>query len=349
MTASQVSVGAAGLPDRFGRVATDLRVSVTDRCNLRCTYCMPAEGMAWLPRRELLTDDELLRLIRIGVERLGVTKVRFTGGEPLIRPTLETLIAATSAMRGPDGVVPAIALTTNGIGLDRRAAGLVRAGLGRVNISLDSLDPDRFAAVARRDRLDDVLAGIDAALEAGLEPVKINAVPQRTYRDDVPELLSFCLDRGLELRFIEYMPIGAPGWSKDAVISADDILSALGEAGYSLSEDRRPRGSAPAQRWSVTAPDGRTGRVGIIASVTRPFCGDCSRTRLTADGQIRNCLFSTRETDLRAALRSGASDDELIMLWQGEMWRKAEAHGSDGAHGSGEFGDSARRMSAIGG
>lgn len=344
MTASQVSARATGLPDRFGRVATDLRVSVTDRCNLRCTYCMPAEGMAWLPRRELLTDAELLRLIGIGVERLGVTRVRFTGGEPLLRPTLESLVAATSAMRTLDGVAPATALTTNGIGLERRAAGLAAAGLGRVNISLDSLDASRFAAVARRDRLDDVMAGIDAALAAGLDPVKINAVPQGSYRDDAPELLSFCLDRGLELRFIEYMPIGAPGWSADAVIGADDILSALGEAGFQLAADPEPRGSAPAQRWTVVAPDGRTGRVGIIASVTRPFCGDCSRTRLTADGQIRNCLFSTRETDLRAALRSGASDDELIMLWQGEMWRKAAAHGSDEG-----FGDSARRMSAIGG
>ncbi|AXE40163.1 GTP 3',8-cyclase MoaA [Acidipropionibacterium virtanenii] len=344
-----VSARVESLPDRFGRVATDLRVSVTDKCNLRCTYCMPVEGMVWLPREELLTDDELIRLIGIGVKRLGITKVRFTGGEPLVRPTLESLVAATVAMRTPDGVAPATALTTNGIGLDRRAAGLAAAGLGRVNISLDSIDPGRFAAVARRDRLDDVLAGIDAALDAGLSPVKINAVPQRSYRDDAPELLSFCLDRDLELRFIEYMPIGAPGWSADAVISADDMFDALRSAGYTLAEDPGPRGSAPAQRWTVTAPDGRTGRMGIIASVTRPFCGDCSRTRLTADGQIRNCLFSTRETDLRSAIRSGADDDELIKLWQGEMWRKAAAHGSDGAHGSGGFGESSRRMSAIGG
>lgn len=336
------------LIDRFGRVATDLRVSVTDRCNLRCTYCMPAEGMSWLRRDDLLTDAELVRLIRLGVERLGVTKVRFTGGEPLIRPSLESIIAETVAMRTPDGAAPDTAITTNGLGLVRRAESLARAGLNRINISLDTLDRARFAQIARRDRLDDVLAGIDAAASAGLHPVKINSVPQRgSYRDDVPRLLDFCLDRGLELRFIEYMPIGAPGWSRGRMVSADDVLEALAAAGFGLTDDAAPRGAAPAQSWMATAPDGRTGRMGIVASVTRPFCGDCSRTRLTADGQIRNCLFSTRETDLRTAMRAGCDDDRLIGLWQGEMRRKGAAHGLGG--GTDEFADPARRMSAIGG
>jgi cyclic pyranopterin phosphate synthase len=327
-------------------VATDLRVSVTDRCNLRCTYCMPAGGMAWRQRDELLTDDELIRLIRIGVERLGITQVRLTGGEPLIRPSLASIIAAIADMRTADGHTPGTALTTNGIGLERRAAELAAAGLDRVNISLDSLDPARFALIARRNRLDDVLAGIDAAVGAGLSPVKINAVPQPgSYREDAPQLLDFCLRRGLELRFIEFMPIGAPGWDENRLVSAADILAALRSAGFMLAESDCPRRSAPAERWMATSPNGDTGRVGIIASVTRPFCGDCSRTRLTADGQIRNCLFSTQETDLRTALREGADDDRLIRLWQGEMWRKKAAHGTneDG------FADSARRMSAIGG
>lgn len=347
MTAvSRAITGNRGLTDRFGRAATDLRVSVTDRCNLRCTYCMPAEGMDWLHRDDLLTDDELVRLIRLGVERLGVTKVRFTGGEPLIRPSLASIIAETVAMRTSDGAAPETAITTNGIGLDRRAGELAAAGLRRVNISLDTLDPGRFASIARRDRLADVLAGIDAAASAGLTPVRINAVPQPgLYRDDAPRLLSFCLGRGLELRFIEYMPIGAPGWSREQMVSADDVLEALGSAGFMLAPDPAPRGAAPAQSWTVTAPDGRTGTVGVIASVTRPFCGDCARTRLTADGQIRNCLFSTRETDLRTAMRAGAGDDDLMALWQGEMWRKAAAHGLD----KDGFAESPRRMSAIGG
>lgn len=334
------------LPDRFGRVATDLRVSVTDRCNLRCTYCMPAEGMAWLQREELLTDDELIRLIRLGVERLGITGVRLTGGEPLIRPSLASIVTAISAMRTRYGQAPTTALTTNGIGLVHRAAELAAAGLDRVNISLDSLDAARFAAIARRNRLDDVLAGIDAAVGAGLSPVKINAVPQAdSYREDAPQLLDFCLRRGIELRFIEFMPIGTLGWTKNRVVSAADILAVLRSAGFMLAESDQPRGSAPAERWTATSPDGDTGRMGIIASVTRPFCGDCSRTRLTADGQIRNCLFSTEETDLRAALRQGADDDRLIALWQGEMWRKKGAHGTD----EDGFADSDRRMSAIGG
>ena len=334
-----------GLPDRFGRVATDLRVSVTDRCNLRCTYCMPAQGMDWLPRRDLLTDAEIIRVIGIGVKRLGITKVRFTGGEPLLRPSLEHLVSATVDFRCADDKPPVAALTTNGIGLDKRVAGLVNAGLDQVNVSLDTVDPERFTTISRRNRLSQVVTGIDTALAAGL-PVKINAVPQiHSYHSDVPQLLNFCLDRGLELRFIEFMPIGANGWRRDATVSAGDILGVVQDGGFILTEDTKPRGSTPAQCWRVRSADGRTGRVGIIASVTRPFCEHCSRTRLTADGQIRNCLFAIREADLRSVLRSGGSDDEIVAVWQGEMLRKSAQHGVD-AEG---FADSGRRMSAIGG
>lgn len=345
VTAPPTTPTSRRLSDRYGRVATDLRVSVTDRCNLRCTYCMPAEGMHWLPGANMLTDDELIRLIRIGVERLGITKVRFTGGEPLLRPSLEHLVRATAAMRCADDAPPVTAMTTNGIGLHRRIAGLVDAGLNRVNISLDTVDPQRFAVVSRRNRLGEVIAGIDATLTAGL-PVRINAVPQAdSYRTDVPQLLEFCLNRGLELRFIEFMPIGAPGWRREVTVSADDILDTVRAGGFTLTADELPRGSSPAQRWRVTAPDGRSGWLGAIASVTRPFCGDCSRTRLTADGQIRSCLFATHEADLRSVLRSGGDDDEIIKVWQGEMWRKNAHHGVD----AGDFADSSRRMSAIGG
>lgn len=334
-----------GLPDRFGRLATDLRVSVTDHCNLRCTYCMPAEGMDWLANRDLLTDDEIIRVIGIGIERLGITKVRFTGGEPLLRPSLENLVAATSTLRRTNGTPPITALTTNGIGLDRRVDGLVEAGLDRVNISLDTVDRERFATISRRDRLADVVTGIDAALAARLL-VKINAVPQiDSYRRDIPELLVFCLDRGIELRFIEFMPIGANGWKREATVSADDILTVVRDAGFSITADQAARGSSPAQRWSVSSRHTRPGWLGIIASVTRPFCANCSRTRLTADGQIRNCLFADQEADLRSLLRSGASDDEIIAVWQGEMWCKSAHHGVD----NGSFANSRRRMSAIGG
>ncbi|WP_408010950.1 GTP 3',8-cyclase MoaA [Saccharopolyspora terrae] len=327
------------LVDRFGRVATDLRVSLIDKCNLRCTYCMPAEGLPWLKRDEMLDTDEMNRLIRIAVEELGVTTVRFTGGEPLLRQDLVDVIAATSSLPSR----PTTSLTTNGINLGGFAEKLVKAGLNRVNVSLDTLDGAVFKELTRRDRMQDVLDGLAAAKTMKLEPVKVNAVLMRGINDhEAPELLRYCIERGYQLRFIEQMPLDAQhGWERSAMITADEILERLGQE-FTLTPDVAERGSAPAERWLV---DGGPATVGVIASVTRPFCAACDRTRLTADGQLRSCLFSTTETDLRGPMREGATDAELIRLWQGEMWAKAAGHGMD----SGEFAQPSRPMSAIGG
>ncbi|MGX7677175.1 GTP 3',8-cyclase MoaA [Plantactinospora sp. DSM 117369] len=334
-----------GLVDRYGRAATDLRVSLTDRCNLRCTYCMPAEGLPWLPKSEVLTDDEIVRLVGIAVRLLGVTEVRFTGGEPLIRPGLPGIIAAVAALSPR----PVLSLTTNGIGLDRLAGPLREAGLDRVNVSLDSLDPTRFTELTRRPRLDAVLAGLAGAVAAGLTPVKINSVLMRGVNDDeAPELLRFALTHGYQLRFIEQMPLDAQhGWDRSTMVTAEEILAAL-RAEFTLLPDPDERGGAPAETWLVqgwTDAAGRPARVGVIGSVTRPFCGDCDRTRLTADGQVRNCLFATDESDLRTALRGGASDDELADRWRTAMWGKRAGHGIDDP----TFLQPARPMSAIGG
>jgi cyclic pyranopterin phosphate synthase len=296
------------LVDDHGRTATDLRVSLTDRCNLRCSYCMPPEGLDWLPKPELLTDEEVVRLVRIGVTELGITEVRFTGGEPLLRRGLPDLVAAAAALRPR----PEISLTTNGIGLDRLAAPLAAAGLDRVNVSLDTLDPATFRRLAHRDRLADVLRGLGAAHAAGLAPVKVNAVLMRGINDhEAVPLLRYCLDHGYRLRFIEQMPLDE-------------------------------RGSAPAESFTV---DGGPERVGVIGSVTRPFCGACDRVRLTADGQIRNCLFATEESDLRGAVRAGASDAELAERWRTAVRRKRAGHGIDDPG----FLQPVRPMSAIGG
>ncbi|WP_445168647.1 GTP 3',8-cyclase MoaA [Mycolicibacterium sp. Dal123E01] len=327
------------LVDTFGRVATDLRVSLTDRCNLRCTYCMPAEGLDWLPGDELLTRDELIRLLTLAVTRLGIDSVRFTGGEPLLYRELEEVTAAVAALRPR----PEIALTTNGVGLARRAQGLANAGLDRVNVSLDSLDAAHFAAITRRNRLTDVLDGLSAAAAAGLGPVKVNAVldPVSGLSDAV-ELLDYCLRYGYQLRIIEQMPLDASHlWSRDATLSADEIFAALA-ARFDLSSDPVPRGSAPAQLWQV---NGGPATVGIIASVSHAFCADCDRTRLTADGQVRNCLFAAEETDLRALMRGGADDDALELIWRASMWRKAAGHGINDPG----FVQPQRPMSAIGG
>ncbi|MDQ6650053.1 MAG: GTP 3',8-cyclase MoaA [Actinomycetota bacterium] len=325
------------LVDGFGRVATDLRVSLTDRCNLRCTYCMPAEGLAWLPKPELLTDDELTRLVCIAVG-LGVTEVRFTGGEPLLRPGIPGLVAAAAALRPR----PELSLTTNGIGLARMAPALAAAGLDRVNVSLDTVDRAHFAALTLRDRLPDVLAGLAAAAEAGLTPVKVNAVLMRGHNeDDAVDLLRYCLDRGYELRFIEQMPLDAQhAWDRSSMVTADEIYERLATA-YDLTPEEG-RGSAPAETWLV---DGGPGRVGIIGSVTRPFCAACDRVRLTADGQVRNCLFATAESDLRTPLRAGATDAELAQLWVAAVAGKRAGHGIDDV----SFLQPARSMSAIGG
>lgn len=338
MTAARTTTDGV-LVDRYGRVARDLRVSLTDKCNLRCTYCMPAEGLPWLAGPQLLDDDEIIRLIRVAVRQLGITEVRFTGGEPLIRPGLVRIVSAVAALEPR----PRISLTTNGIGLDRLAPALRDAGLDRVNVSLDTLDPARFAALTRRDRHADVLAGLAGAAAAGLTPVKVNAVLMRGINEDeAPELLRFALAHGYELRFIEQMPLDAQhGWDRGTMVTAAEILAAL-QAAFTLTPDPTERGAAPAETWLV---DGGPARVGVIGSVTRPFCGDCDRTRLTADGQVRACLFATEESDLRGALRAGADDVELADRWRTAMWGKRAGHGIDDP----AFLQPARPMSAIGG
>ncbi len=337
---------ARTLDDAYGRTAVDLRVSLTDKCNLRCTYCMPAEGLEWLAGPDLLTDDEIVRLIEIGVRHLGIREVRFTGGEPLIRPGLRAIVAATAAMRPR----PSISMTTNGIGLTKLAGPLVEAGLDRINVSLDTLDPIRFAQITRRDRHAAVIEGLAAAVDAGLGPVKINAVLLRGVNDDeaVP-LLRFALDHGYELRFIEQMPLDAGHvWTRDGMVTADEILTRLRTA-YDLRPDPAHRGAAPAETWIVDDGSGsaRQGdaKVGVIASVTRPFCGDCDRTRLTADGQVRSCLFSRDESDLRGALRDGRTDEEIADRWRIAMATKLPGH----AINDPSFLQPTRPMSAIGG
>ena len=332
--------------DTFGRRAVDLRVSLTDRCNLRCTYCMPEEGLSWLAKSDLLDDAEIIRLVRIAVTRLGVTEVRFTGGEPLLRPGLVGIVAACAELEPR----PELSITTNALGLARTAVALRSAGLDRVNVSLDTLDRETFHTLTRRDRLPDVVAGLAAADAAGLRPVKINTVLLRGVNDhEAPDLLEWSLQHGYELRFIEQMPLDAQhGWDREQMVTAEEILTRLGERFDLLPEPEARRGAAPAERWLVSgrsAPDGRPARVGVIASVTRPFCRACDRTRLTADGQIRDCLFATTETDLRGALRSGADDGALAELWRTAMWGKKAGAGIDAP----DFAQPARPMSAIGG
>jgi len=328
------------LADSYGRIATDLRVSLTDRCNLRCAYCMPPEGLDWLPSPALLTDDEVVRLARIGVERLGITEIRYTGGEPLLRRGLPGIVARTAALRPR----PEISLTTNGIGLARLAGALAEGGLDRINVSLDTLRPEVFRSLAKRDRLADVLAGLAGAAGAGLTPVKVNTVLMRGVNDDeaVP-LLRFCLDRGYQLRFIEQMPLDAQhGWRRDGMVTADEIMAAL-SAEFSLTpDDGHARGSAPAETFLV---DGGPARVGIIGSVTRPFCGSCDRVRLTADGQLRNCLFAREESDLRGPMRAGTGDADLAERWRRAVAAKRPGHGIDDP----SFLQPDRPMSAIGG
>jgi GTP 3',8-cyclase len=335
------------LVDRFGRVATDLRVSLTDRCSLRCAYCMPPEGLPWMPRAEMLTDDELVRLVGVAVS-LGVREVRLTGGEPLLRPGVPDLVARIAALRPR----PELSITTNGILLGRDAAALAAAGLDRVNVSLDTLDPVRFKKITFRDRHADVLAGLAAARMAGLEPVKVNAVLLRGVNDDeAPELLAWALTEGYQLRFIEQMPLDAQhAWDRSAMVTADEVLASL-RAVYELAPvPDADRGSAPAETWAVLAgpgvpASGPVPRVGVVGSVSRPFCGACDRVRLTADGQVRNCLFATEESDLRSALRAGADDDELARRLIASVAQKRAGHGIDNPN----FLQPARPMSAIGG
>ncbi|HEX8508925.1 MAG TPA: GTP 3',8-cyclase MoaA [Propionibacteriaceae bacterium] len=343
------SAGAAGdhaperrLADGFGRVATDLRVSLTDHCNLRCTYCMPAEGLDWMPAEEVLTDDEMLRLIAVGVTRLGIRTVRLTGGEPLLRKNLEQLVADIAALRP----TPTIALTTNGIGLAARAERLAAAGLSRINVSLDTLDAGVFKQLTRRSRLPDVLAGISAARRAGLDPVKVNTVLMRGVNDhEALDLLRWAIAEGVQLRYIEQMPLDAQhAWQRSEMVTAAEIREQLGRHVELLEdpEDVLARGSAPAELFRVAGTDAT---VGIIAAVTKPFCGACDRVRMTADGQIRNCLFARAESDLRTPLRAGASDEELADLWVLAVAGKRAGHGIDDP----SFLQPDRPMSAIGG
>jgi len=333
------------LIDRFGRTATDLRLSLTDRCDLRCTYCMPAEGLPWLPRQELLTDDEIVRLVRIAVGSLGVDEVRLTGGEPLIRPGVVGLVARLAALRPR----PTLSLTTNAVALERLAAPLAEAGLDRINVSLDTLAPETFKVLTRRDRHDRVLAGIAAAARTGLHPVKINTVLMRGVNDhEAPALLRWALEGGYELRFIEQMPLDAQhGWTRHEMITAAEILDRLRAEFILEPEGELVRGASPAETWLVNGGPGSPGggRVGVIASVTRPFCAACDRTRLTADGQVRTCLFAREESDLRGLLRSGADDEAIAMAWRTAMLGKKAGAGI----GEPGFIQPDRPMSAIGG
>ena len=319
MTAVQISLGAklpvapraheavtfdgplgGPLIDRFGRVHRDLRISLTDRCSLRCTYCMPEQGNEWLARQSILTVDEIVRVASIAAAS-GITTFRLTGGEPLLRRDLPEVVSRLAALESPDGPVR-VAMTTNGIGLDRHLPALVEAGLGRLNISIDTLDRDRFRELTRRDRLDDVLAGIEAAARSGLTPLKLNTVAMRgVNEDEIVRLVDFAISQNAQLRFIEQMPLDAGHtWSRDRMVTREEILDALSTR-WSL-EPVPGRGGAPAETWRL---DGGPHSVGVIASVTAPFCGDCDRMRLTADGQIRNCLFSNDEYDLVPWLRGG--------------------------------------------
>ena len=332
----------ADLVDPFGRTVRDLRISVTDRCNFRCTYCMPEEGMKWLPRGDLLTFEEIERLARVFVERFDVDGIRLTGGEPTVRARLPVLVQKLARLRMLDGRQPDLSLTTNGATFRLVAHELRDAGLDRVNISLDSLRPERFFAMTRRDEFHRVLDGIAAAQQAGFAPVKLNVVLQRGVNDDeIVDFATFGRAHGVHVRFIEFMPLDASGaWRSDAVVGQDEIVDAIA-AVYPL-EPVVGRGAAPADRWRYV--DG-LGDVGVIPSVTKPFCGDCDRVRLTAEGQFRTCLFETREFDLRAILRTGGTDDDVAAEIERAVGTKWAGH----AIGRVTFRRPNRSMSQIGG
>ena len=327
------------LVDSFGRVHADLRISVTDRCNIRCFYCMPADGVTFLPRNEILSYEELTRFARI-VAALGISKIRITGGEPLVRADLDRLVAGLVALDGIDDV----AVTTNGMLLADQAVALKRAGLSRLNISLDTLRAEVFEKIARREGLDRVLAGIDAARAAGFERTRLNAVAIRGItEEEVIPLAEFARAADLELRFIEFMPLDAAGqWDSRQVLSGDEILAILTDHFGPLIPAPRPDASQPAVDY--TYPDGQ-GRVGLINPVTQPFCGTCDRLRITADGKIRNCLFSLEEWDARELLRGGATDAEIAQLVRACVGAKKAGHGIDDP----DFLRPARALYQIGG
>jgi len=326
------------LVDTQGRIVRDLRISVTDRCNLRCVYCMPAEGMPWLPKGDLLSYEEITRFARICLD-LGVRGIRLTGGEPTVRADLPALVRMLESL-APD---LDLSMTTNGLKLAAMADELRRAGLTRVNVSLDTLDPKRFHLIARRDRFHEVIAGLEAARRAGLSPIKVNVVLMRGFNEDeaVP-LAGWAREQGYELRFIEWMPLDFQhSWAREKLVPAAEILERVGAA-FPLEPARVDDPSAPATLYRYR--DGG-GTLGVIASVTRPFCGHCDRIRLTADGQIRTCLFALKEYDFRGALRGGASDQEIAELLRAAVWRKEPGHLINSPY----FRQPERGMSAIGG
>jgi GTP 3',8-cyclase len=323
------------LVDPHGRTVRDLRISVTDRCNFRCSYCMPEEGMDWLPRSEILSFEEIERIARVCVERFGFDSIRITGGEPTVRAHLPVLIEKLAAL-GTD-----LAMTTNGATLALLAGDLKRAGLKRINVSCDSLKPERFASITKRDALGKVMEGIDAALVAGLTPVKVNCVLVRGENDDeILDFAEFGRTKGVGVRFIEWMPLDAQGgWGREKVVPADEIVSTIAAV---HPVEPLPSGSAPASVWRYL--DGG-GEVGVVASVTQPFCSDCDRVRITAEGGFRNCLFAVRETDLRAILRAGGSDDDLAAAIAADVGTKWAGHSIGQVH----FIKPSRSMSQIGG
>ncbi len=326
------------LVDSFGREIVNLRISVTDRCNLRCSYCIPQEDVEWLPRKEILSFEEIERFVRV-VAPLGIRKLRITGGEPLLRKDLPDLVRKLVAVPGIEDV----GMTTNAVGLSRLAKPLWEAGLRRVNVSLDTMDRELYRELTRRDAFPAVLEGLAAAADAGFGPIKVNAVIERDKNlSEVVPLAAMAREKGLILRFIEYMPIGlGDRWTGDQVVPNAEILEMLREVGE-LEPVGEPDGTGPAVRWRFA--DGRS-EIGLIGSVTEPFCGHCNRIRITADGKLRTCLFSVREHDLRSLLREGADDAAIAALVRAAVEKKEPGH----KIGQADFVKPDRRMSSIGG
>ncbi len=324
--------------DRFGRIATDLRISVTDKCNFRCTYCMPAEGLRWLPKSDILTYEEIARLVGV-FHSLGVRTIRLTGGEPTVRRDLPALVGMIRSVATDVD----LSMTTNGFLLDELAGPLAAAGLDRINVSVDSLLRHRFAEMTRRDALDRVLEGLRAAEAAGLSPIKLNCVVLRgTNDDEVADFAAFARKTGYDVRFIEYMPLDADhGWERAKVMPSREVLARIAERFPLIAEESDDPSPASSHRFA----DGAPGSVGVIASVTEPFCDSCDRMRITADGQFRSCLFALDETDLRGPLRAGASADDVEALIRAAMWEKWSGHRINHP----DFVQPARSMSAIGG
>jgi cyclic pyranopterin phosphate synthase len=311
---------AATMKDSFGRTVNNLRISVTDRCNFRCRYCMPEEGMQWMARSELLSFEELTRLTGIFAS-LGVKHIRLTGGEPLMRKDLHVLVKQVADVPG----IQDVAMTTNGYFLAEQASDLVEAGLHRINVSLDSLDPMKFTEMTRRDNFHKVWEGIEAVDRLGIRPIKLNVVLIRgVNEDEIPKFADLARSRAFVIRFIEFMPIGSDdGWSPDKVVTGKEIVSRMEKAVGKRLMPVELRGAQPADRFVFE--DG-IGEIGLISSVSEPFCNHCNRVRITSDGKLRTCLFSLGETDLRALLRGGADDATIRTTISEAVWKKEEGH-----------------------